>query len=124
MGKLKRLLGGGRRKGGGGAGGPQERFPVDPRDVQAIEQLRARGVDLSGRLPVRHTLAFPGGQGPNEAATRLPNRGFDVQAQPDGTVVATRSELVTPEEIAQVRGHLTRLAERLGGSYQGWSLAG
>ena len=49
---------------------------------------------------------------------------FDVQlTTPAGTVVvATRSERVTPESVAQVRGHLSRMAERLGGTYQGWSL--
>jgi hypothetical protein len=126
MGKLKRMLGGGRRRAGGG--GEHETFPVEQRDIDAVQQLLAQGKDLSAPVPVHHTLAFGSSQSAEQAATRLPNRGFDVQVQPAsaaGTlVVATRSDRVTAEAMAQVRGHLTRMADRLGGSYQGWSLDG
>jgi Regulator of ribonuclease activity B len=126
MGKLKRMLGGGRRRGGGG--GQQETFPVEQGDIDVVQQLLAQGRDLSGPVPVHHRIAFGSGDAAEQAASRLPNRGFDVQVQQApgaGTVVvATRSERVTPESVAQVRGHLTRLADRLGGTYQGWSLDG
>jgi hypothetical protein len=124
MGKLRRMLGGGRRRGGGG--GQHETFPVEQRDIDAVQQLLAQGKDLSGPVPVHHRIAFGNGAAAEQAASRLPNRGFDVQVQQaagaGSVVVATRSERVTPESVAQVRGHLTRMAERLGGTYQGWSL--
>ena len=123
MGKLKRLLSGGPRRGSGGGNGPQEAFPIDQADVDAIDQLRAQGKDLARPLVLRHTLRLPTQEAADQVSGRLPNRGFEVQVQPDGVVVATRSNRVTPEELAQIRGHLTRLAGRLGGSYEGWALA-
>lgn len=119
---------------------PPEPVVLDPRDpslvvlVEAFEAARAdsavlaeaadRGVDLDRPLLVRHHLVGLPADALERAAALLGQDGYALHPGPDGTVLASRTQVLTALSASQERSRMAGLAQRLGGDVGGWDALG
>ncbi|HEX8805627.1 MAG TPA: DUF695 domain-containing protein [Candidatus Aquilonibacter sp.] len=94
----------------------------EARDNDQIAQMDEAGEDLSAEFEVVFDCEIP--EGKEDAALRaLAAAGFDVEEESyDGVVEASRSMLVTPENLKAARAEIVRAIAPLGGTYEGWGI--
>ncbi|MBW3569533.1 MAG: ribonuclease E inhibitor RraB [Gemmatimonadetes bacterium] len=101
--------------------------PADP-DSLVIEQLRAAGADLDQATEVVVYLYFPSKDAAVAAAQQVREMGFPgmrVSASADDSWACIGSRQMVPElgTIRELSRGLERLANALGGEYDGWEAA-
>lgn len=92
-------------------------------DAQLIQALQDNGDQNEKARPVDHCIFVPKKK-VEEAKSRARAAGYSFtdaldREDPVGLIL-TRSHSVTPDEIATRRAELERIAEALGGNYDGW----
>ena len=92
-------------------------------DSEVLVEAATAGLDLTGRLLVRHHLTLPGPSEVERAAELLAQDGYRISvAEPGPPVVvrAWRTQQLTALSAAQERSRMAGLAQRLGGDVHGW----
>ncbi len=129
---FRRMVGGWRRgrdrlRRDGGGNGADQHFAIEAQDQQAVERLKAQGLDLTKPIRLTHSFVFASQAAADDAAPRLRKRGFDVTSETAAgngpRVTATKASHIDAQSLADLRGHLTRFARRHGGEYDGWRAA-
>ncbi len=94
----------------------------EARDNDQIAQMDEAGEDLSEEFEVIFDCEIPDGK-EDAALQALAAAGFDVEEESyDGVVEASRSMLVTPENLKTARAEIVRAIAPLGGTYEGWGI--
>lgn len=102
------------------------RAPVLSGDAKVVEQLRQAGSDLSKPHVVEFFMYFPAEAGALNVARKVGEAGFTAEVKPAASgnlpwlTFATRSMVVTVEEMERLRSTLTELCEAEHGEYDGW----
>jgi len=97
-------------------------------DDQTRRQLAQAGGDLAKPADVVNYLYLPDEPRAQKAGAELRSAGFTVEVRPAATgqkwlTKANRDMVPSAENIAQMRALLERLANQLGGDYDGWEAA-
>jgi hypothetical protein len=94
----------------------------EARDNDQIAQMDEAGEDLSEEFHVVFDCEIP--EGKEDAALRaLTDAGFDTEEESyDGVVEASRTMLVTPENLKTARADIMRVIAPFGGTYEGWGI--
>lgn len=94
----------------------------EARDSDQIAQMDEAGEDLSAEFVVVFDCEVPEGK-EVAALNALAAAGFDVEEEVyDGVVEASRSMLVTPENLKAARAEIVRAITLLRGTYEGWGI--
>ena len=114
----------------------EDQSPADDADVEgsaedrsAITALRATGVDTGRPRDVAHSLWFPDASSARRATELVRKPGRTVVVGPTGAesgcpvIVFVQQEL-SPGAIGALRAEFEAAVTDMGGTYQGWSLAG
>jgi hypothetical protein len=114
----------------------EDQPPSDGADVEglaedrsAITALRASGVDTGRPRDIAHDLWFPDASSARRATELVRKPGRTVVVGPTGAesgcpvIVFVQQEL-SPGAIGALRAEFEAVVTDMGGSYQGWSLAG
>lgn len=109
----------------GGRKPPAESLnPPQAEDLEQLKELELRGSRVKLPHPVRAFLHFEEEAVARSAGDLLEADGFRCQVRSSsggGWTVTAISQLVpTPGAITHLRERMQELAERLGGSYEGW----
>lgn len=96
----------------------------DP-DQAVLEQLKKAGSDLSKPHDIEFFLYFPNESGAKQAATKIKEAGFAVEARPaaQGTgwlCLAKRTMVPELSALQKIRHDFSSSANALGGEYDGW----
>jgi hypothetical protein len=100
-----------------------------PADAAAVAQLREGGSDLNKPHSIDFFLIFPSESGALWAARRLETMGFQTMVRapeaglPQWQLVASRSMIPDPDDLAHLRDLFGDLAGSQGGQYDGWETA-
>lgn len=94
-------------------------------DAGVVVAMEARGADLSRAHLVRHHLALPDAAAVEQAGILVAQEGYAVVGEPLAPggwwqVRASRTELLDGRVLAQERSRMAGLAQRLGGTAEGW----
>jgi hypothetical protein len=114
----------------------EDQPPSDGADVEgsaedrsAITALRDSGIDTGRPRDVAHSLWFPDASSARRATELVRKPGRTVVVGPTSTesgcpvIVFVQQEL-SPGAIGALRAEFEAVVTGMGGSYQGWSLAG
>jgi hypothetical protein len=98
---------------------------MSPNDTDALDALRASGVDPTMPTMLRHYVYVPQESSAKMLVERFQQDGFSIEsrASADGTnwlILLTHKSLVTSREIARLRAYFADLVEPIGGEYDGW----
>ncbi len=94
-------------------------------DALVLAQLKESGADLSKPHAIEFFLAFPSEQVAREAAGQIQSKGFDAKVEragdgPAWLCLATKSMVPDLETLRGIRSDFDRIAQSLGGEYDGW----
>lgn len=94
-------------------------------DSGVVAGLGAAGADLLRAHLVRHHLALPDAAAVERARALVAQEGYAVAGEPPAPgdrwrVRASRTELLDGRVLAQERSRMAGLAQRLGGTAEGW----
>jgi hypothetical protein len=94
----------------------------EARDNDQIAQMDEAGEDLSEEFDVIFDCEIPDGK--EEAALQaLRNAGFETEEESyDGVIEASRTMLVTPENLKAARTEIVRAIAPFNGTYEGWGI--
>jgi Regulator of ribonuclease activity B len=97
-------------------------------DSLVIRQLAAHGANLSRPRDVQHYLYFPTEPEASNAAQILEGEGYGVEVSMGADninwlVLASSSQVVSPDSVVQFRSRMMEVASSLGGEYDGWEAA-
>lgn len=104
-------------------------YPSDERmrwiqDRRVVDSLAQHGDPLTERRRVDHWCYFPDAKAQSSFAAQVVANRFEVleplEGEPTFPVQVHRVDSVQLEDIHEVTGWLTELAERCGGDYDGW----
>ena len=93
-------------------------------DSAVLADAAARGVDLERPLLLRHHLLDLPLEAHARAAELLGQDGYALHPGPDGTVFASRTQVLTTMSCSQERSRAAGLMQRLGGDVGGWDALG
>jgi len=94
-------------------------------DVEGLEDLSERGLDLSQPLAFNFHLHFANREVALQAAEAIASAGFQTQVSAGenlahAIVCATKRLIATTTELSALRKQLSELARRFGGEYSHW----
>lgn len=103
-----------------------KRKSKDDLDLQTLKQLEKNGANLANPRLLEHFIYVRSEADAKLTVTALVERGYTAKAEgqadgsPQWVVFATNVVVPSPENIRQLRGELTAIAEANSGHYDGW----
>lgn len=105
----------------------EQESPVDAfnADAKVIDQLQLAGSDLSKPHPVEFFFYFPTITSAISVCDTLDSQAYTVSAKPSASTdefvcLATKSMVLTVDEMTQLTSEFEHLATQFGGTYDGW----
>jgi regulator of RNase E activity RraB len=102
-------------------------------DVQLVAQLQQNGADITKPREILHYLYFPSEDLARNTVEQLSKSGYEASeklskhstadAAKPWVVIGRRETVVNEKTIADMRMHLTEIAHRYHGDYDGWEAA-